>query len=164
MAGQDAPPHFYSAADRDGDFDGAVPTPEAVAQAWDEWRAEAAFADQFVAEAPSLDIIGKIPDSVRPNVAALGAGPHSGGVRPSQWPRQPAPRAHRRQDRPVTIQSPAPARETAHGTSCHTNPHLRQWQELKTARIPGFWRVCPGRRQYAGPVRGWRGSCAAAVP
>ena len=28
MAGQDAPPHFGSATDRDGDFDGAVPDPE----------------------------------------------------------------------------------------------------------------------------------------
>jgi hypothetical protein len=27
MAGQDAPPHFYSDTDPDGDFDGAVPDP-----------------------------------------------------------------------------------------------------------------------------------------
>ena len=40
MAGQDVPPLFCSAADRDGDFDGAVPDPQVVAQAWDAWRAE----------------------------------------------------------------------------------------------------------------------------
>jgi len=65
MAGQDAPPHFYSKSDPDGDFDGAVPDPELVAEAWDTWRAEVAFADRFVAEAPDLDITGKIPDPWR---------------------------------------------------------------------------------------------------
>jgi hypothetical protein len=55
MAGQDAPRLFCSPADRDGDFDGAVPDPGVVAQAWDTWRAEADFATRFVAEAPSLD-------------------------------------------------------------------------------------------------------------
>jgi uncharacterized damage-inducible protein DinB len=58
MAAQDAPPHFYSKADPDGDFDGAVPDPEVVAQAWKMWRDEVAFADRFVAEAPDLDVAG----------------------------------------------------------------------------------------------------------
>ena len=61
MAGQDAPPHFYSPTDRDGDFDGAVPDPDVVAEAWSVWRAEVAFADQFVAEAPDLDVSGNDP-------------------------------------------------------------------------------------------------------
>jgi uncharacterized damage-inducible protein DinB len=65
MAGQDAPPHFRTKADPDGDFDGAVPDPAVVAQAWDAWRAEAAFADRFVAEAPDLDVVGKVPDAWR---------------------------------------------------------------------------------------------------
>jgi Protein of unknown function (DUF664) len=56
MAGQDAPALFCSDTDRDGDFDGAVPDPQVVAEAWDAWRAEVAFAERFVAEAPSLDI------------------------------------------------------------------------------------------------------------
>jgi hypothetical protein len=56
MAGQNAPRLFCSDTDRDGDFDGAVPDPQVVAQAWDAWRAEADFAMRFVAEAPSLDI------------------------------------------------------------------------------------------------------------
>jgi Protein of unknown function (DUF664) len=40
------------------DFDGAVADPEVVAAAWQTWRDEVAFADQFVAEAPGLDITG----------------------------------------------------------------------------------------------------------
>jgi hypothetical protein len=61
MAGQDAPRLFRSPADRDGDFDGAVPDPRVVAQAWDTWRAEAEFATRFIAEAPSLDITADDP-------------------------------------------------------------------------------------------------------
>lgn len=65
MAGQDAPPLLCSDTDRGGDFDGAVADPEVVAEAWDVWRAEVAFADRFVAEAPDLDVVGKIPDAWR---------------------------------------------------------------------------------------------------
>jgi Protein of unknown function (DUF664) len=61
MAGQDAAPLFCSDTDRDGDFDGAVPDDQVVAQAWDAWRAEVDFADRFVAEAPSLDVTGDDP-------------------------------------------------------------------------------------------------------
>jgi hypothetical protein len=61
MAGEDAPPHFCSDTDPDGDFDGAAPDPEVVAEAWDVWRAEVAFANQFVAAAPDLDITGNDP-------------------------------------------------------------------------------------------------------
>jgi Protein of unknown function (DUF664) len=68
MAGQDAPRHYRSEAGPDGtdgpdgpdgpdgDFDGAVPDPEVVADAWDTWRAEVAFAERFVAEAPDLGV------------------------------------------------------------------------------------------------------------
>lgn len=62
MAGQDAPAHYRSDADPDGDFDGAVPDPEVVAQAWETWRAEVAFADRFVAEAPDLNVVGNTSD------------------------------------------------------------------------------------------------------
>jgi hypothetical protein len=58
MAGQDAPRLFCSDTDRDRDFDGAVPDPRVVAEAWDAWRAEVDFAERFVAESPSLDITG----------------------------------------------------------------------------------------------------------
>jgi uncharacterized damage-inducible protein DinB len=62
MAGQDAPPHYSSGTDRDGDFDGAVPDPEVVAEAWRTWRDEVAFSDRFVAEAPDLDVLGQTRD------------------------------------------------------------------------------------------------------
>ncbi len=58
MAGQDVPKLYCSDTNRDGDFDGAVPDPQVVAEAWDSWRAEVDFATKFVAEAPSLDITG----------------------------------------------------------------------------------------------------------
>ena len=61
MAGQDVPRLYCSETNRDGDFDGAVPDPLVVAQAWDAWRAEADFATQLVAAAPSLDITAGDP-------------------------------------------------------------------------------------------------------
>ena len=61
MAEQDAPRLYCSATDRDGDFDGAVPDPQVVAEAWAAWRAEVDFAERFVAEAPSLDIAANDP-------------------------------------------------------------------------------------------------------
>jgi hypothetical protein len=64
MAGRDVPRLFCSGTDRDGDFDGAVPDPQVVAEAWGAWRAEADFATRFVAEAPSLDITGDDPDNL----------------------------------------------------------------------------------------------------
>ena len=61
MAGQDVPRLYCSDTDRDGDFDGAVPDPDVVAEAWAAWRAEVEFATRFVADAPSLDITGDDP-------------------------------------------------------------------------------------------------------
>jgi len=61
MAGQEVPRLYCSDTDRDADFDGAVPDPKVVAEAWDAWHVEADFAARFVAEAPSLDITGYDP-------------------------------------------------------------------------------------------------------
>ena len=61
MAGQQVPRLFCTETDRDGDFDGAVPDPQVVAEAWDAWRAEVNFATRFVAEAPGLDIVADDP-------------------------------------------------------------------------------------------------------
>ena len=61
MAGQQVRPLFCSKAEPDGDFDGAVPDPQVVDEAWDAWRAEVDFANRFVADAPSLDIAGDDP-------------------------------------------------------------------------------------------------------
>ena len=56
MAGQEAPPYFYDEQDVDGDFDNVAPDSGLVEEAWRVWRAEVAFADAFVAEAPDLDM------------------------------------------------------------------------------------------------------------
>jgi uncharacterized damage-inducible protein DinB len=58
LADQSLPRHYRSDADPDGDFDGAVPDPAVVADAWDTWRAEVAFAEKFVDEAADLDVFG----------------------------------------------------------------------------------------------------------
>jgi hypothetical protein len=65
LAGQDAPRHYRSDADPNGDFNGAVPDLGVVADAWDTWRAEVAFAERFVTEAPDLDFVGKQGDCLR---------------------------------------------------------------------------------------------------
>jgi uncharacterized damage-inducible protein DinB len=62
MAGQDAPPLYRSEAEPDGDFDGAVADPKVVAEAWETWRAQCAFTDRYVAEAPGLGITGQHHD------------------------------------------------------------------------------------------------------
>jgi hypothetical protein len=61
LAGQDVPRLFCTDTDRDGDFDGAVPDPRVVDDAWRAWREEVDFASRFVADAPSLDVTGDDP-------------------------------------------------------------------------------------------------------
>src|SRR5262245_54355404 len=61
MAGQDAPPRYYSKADPDGAFDGAVPDPAVVAEAWEAWRAGLASPEHLGAEPPDLDVAGTPP-------------------------------------------------------------------------------------------------------
>ena len=56
LSGQDAPRHFRTAEDRDGDFNGAVGEPGVVSQAWELWRSEVAFAEQLVRDAPDLGV------------------------------------------------------------------------------------------------------------
>jgi hypothetical protein len=63
MAGQDVPRLYCSETDRDGDFNGAVPDPEVVAQAWASWHAEVDFGTQFVAGARSLDTTADDPSN-----------------------------------------------------------------------------------------------------
>ncbi|MEU9091065.1 DinB family protein [Streptomyces sp. NPDC048428] len=58
LAGQDVPPLFCSEGNADGDFDTVAAGPEPVAASWAAWRAEVAFADRLVGEAPHLDIHG----------------------------------------------------------------------------------------------------------
>jgi uncharacterized damage-inducible protein DinB len=60
MAGLDVP-RLFRGADHDGDFDGAVPDPDVVSEAWQAWREECAFTDAFVAGAPNLDVTCEVP-------------------------------------------------------------------------------------------------------
>lgn len=61
MAGQQLPRLYSTDEDRDADFNGAVANPDVVAQAWEAWHREVAFAEQFVAEAPNLDLMSTHP-------------------------------------------------------------------------------------------------------
>jgi len=54
LASQDTPRLYRSADDRDEAFDGAVAEPAVVAEAWDTWRAEIAFAEQLMAAQEDL--------------------------------------------------------------------------------------------------------------
>jgi uncharacterized damage-inducible protein DinB len=49
FAGQDVPRLYQTAQDPDGDFNGAVADPAVVEEAFAAWRAEIAFADEFIA-------------------------------------------------------------------------------------------------------------------
>ncbi|MER7340323.1 DinB family protein [Streptomyces sp. NPDC000075] len=61
LDGQEVAPRFSSAADPDGDFDGAVSGPGAAEEAWAAWREEVEFAERFAAGAPGLDVEGESP-------------------------------------------------------------------------------------------------------
>jgi uncharacterized damage-inducible protein DinB len=58
LAGQDTPRLYRSELDRDGDWNGAVPDPAVVDEAWRAWRAEVAFAERFVADSADLGATG----------------------------------------------------------------------------------------------------------
>ena len=58
MAGQEVTRPYRSADGSNAEFDGAMPDPAMVAEAWGVWRAEVAFAEQFVADAPDLGVTG----------------------------------------------------------------------------------------------------------
>ncbi|WP_329118774.1 DinB family protein [Streptomyces sp. NBC_01465] len=61
LAGQDVPRLFFTEENPDEDFDGAVADAAVVAEAWEAWRAEVAFAERYVEEAPDLDVEGQNP-------------------------------------------------------------------------------------------------------
>jgi uncharacterized damage-inducible protein DinB len=57
-ARQDVPHLYRSDLDRDAAWNGAVPDPAVVAEAWHAWRTEVAFAEQFVAHSADLGLPG----------------------------------------------------------------------------------------------------------
>jgi len=62
MAQADAPPLFWSDEVPDADWLGAVADPAVVADAWQAWREEVAFAEEFVADSADLDIRSTMRD------------------------------------------------------------------------------------------------------
>jgi uncharacterized damage-inducible protein DinB len=58
MAGDQAPPLYYTEESPDEDWDGARPDDALVAGAWQAWRDEVSFAEQFVDRAADLGIMG----------------------------------------------------------------------------------------------------------
>ncbi|MEE4542407.1 DinB family protein [Streptomyces sp. V4-01] len=58
LAAQDAPLRFSRPTAPDEDFDGAAADPALAAEAWRAWREEVAFAEDFAARAPDLDVTG----------------------------------------------------------------------------------------------------------
>jgi hypothetical protein len=56
LAGQEAPRLYRTDDDPDLAFNGAAPDPGQVTRAWDSWREEVEFAEQFVASAADLDL------------------------------------------------------------------------------------------------------------
>jgi hypothetical protein len=67
LTGEHAPPLFATDEHPDGDFDGVSGDPESIAEAWTAWRAEVAYADDFLARVPDLDLTGE--DSWRGRVS-----------------------------------------------------------------------------------------------
>ena len=58
MAHADAPPRYWSDDIPDVDWAGATADPEVVAEAWQAWREEIAFADEYLAASADLGIRG----------------------------------------------------------------------------------------------------------
>ena len=59
MAGEDVPRLYVSDEDRDADWNGAVPDPAVVADAWAAWRREVAFAEELVEATAGLAVRGR---------------------------------------------------------------------------------------------------------
>ena len=62
MAGEDAPPLYWTEGEADVEWTGAIGDPEVVAQAWDAWRGEVGYAERYVNGAGDLGIRGTMRD------------------------------------------------------------------------------------------------------
>ena len=95
----DVPRHYRPDGQPGQDFDGAVGDPEVVAEAWATWRSEVAFAEEYVAAADDLGLVGAEGHFLRDILV------HMIEARPALRPRGPATRVHRRPGRAVTLES-----------------------------------------------------------
>jgi uncharacterized damage-inducible protein DinB len=62
MAGEDAPRRYSTEGNRGGEWDGARGDPQTVAEAWDAWRDEVSFAEEFTNRAADLAVVGRMSD------------------------------------------------------------------------------------------------------
>jgi uncharacterized damage-inducible protein DinB len=62
MAGEDAPPLYWTDGEADVEWTGAVADPEVVTRAWDAWRGEVGYAERYVTGAGDLGIRGTMGD------------------------------------------------------------------------------------------------------
>jgi Protein of unknown function (DUF664) len=65
MAGEEGPRHYRTGADRDFDFNGAVPDPRVVEESFALWRSEIALSEEYVAGQPDLSTVGAEGDALR---------------------------------------------------------------------------------------------------
>ena len=62
MAGEDAPPLYWTDDEPDVDWNGAVADPEVVARAWADWRDEVGYAERYVNGSGDLGTRGTMRD------------------------------------------------------------------------------------------------------
>ena len=62
MAGEDAPPLYWTEGEADVDWTGAIADPEVVGRAWEDWRGEVGYAERYVNGADDLGIRGTMRD------------------------------------------------------------------------------------------------------
>jgi uncharacterized damage-inducible protein DinB len=62
MAGEDAPPLYWTEGERDVEWTGAVADPEVVARAWADWRDEVGYAERYVNGSGDLGTRGTMRD------------------------------------------------------------------------------------------------------
>jgi uncharacterized damage-inducible protein DinB len=62
MAGEDAPPLYWTDGEADVEWTGAIGDPEVVAQAWDAWRGEVGYAERYVNGSGDLGNRGTMRD------------------------------------------------------------------------------------------------------
>jgi uncharacterized damage-inducible protein DinB len=71
MAGEQAARLYVHDDDRDADWNGAVADAAVVDEAWAAWRAEVAFAEEFVAASSDLGVRGHRTDGTAPQLRGI---------------------------------------------------------------------------------------------
>jgi hypothetical protein len=70
MAGEEVARLYVSDEDHDAAWNGALADPAVVTDAWAAWRAEVAFAEEFIAATSDLGALGHRRAGLAPNSAA----------------------------------------------------------------------------------------------